>query len=110
MAAIGWDKDKIKKQLAEELFYLLGEVKHRSGVQRASRENGVDMETLQDRFSLYTDPQRIRLVVAGGDHPSRAMWIPNLVVEGNEEIELPRNWNDLLKQAARELGPPQTDY
>ncbi|MEE8420240.1 MAG: hypothetical protein V3R92_02130, partial [Dehalococcoidales bacterium] len=46
MAGIGWDKDKIKKQLAEELFYLLGEVRHRSGIQRASREKGVDMDTL----------------------------------------------------------------
>ena len=105
MAGIGWTKETIKKHLTEELFYLLDEVKHRSGILRACQEKGVDINKLPERFALYTDPQRIRLVVAGGEHPSRAMWIPNLSVEGNVEIELPHNWKNLLTRADRDLGP-----
>jgi hypothetical protein len=107
---IGWTKEKIKQHLSDELFYLLDEVNHRSGILRSCREKGVDINMLPERFALYTDPQRIRLVVAGGEHPSRAMWIPNLSVEGNSEIELPANWNDLLAQAEKDLGPAPTDY
>jgi hypothetical protein len=109
MAGIGWTKDKIKRRLAEELYYRLEEVKDRSGVLRACQEKGIDIRTLPERFRLYSDPQRIRLVVAGGDHPSRGMWIPNLDVQGNVEVELPGNWNDLLNQAAMDLGPPMAD-
>jgi len=110
MAGIGWTKDKIKRRLAEELYYRLDEVKDKSGILRACQERGVDITGLPERFLLYADPQRIRLVVAGGDHPSRGMWIPNVDVQGNEQIELPRNWNGLLKQAARDLGPPVAEY
>ena len=110
MARIGWTKDKIKKKLAEELYYLLDEVKEKSGILRACQEKGIDINTLPERFKLYSDPQRIRLVVAGGDHPSRGMWIPNIDVRGNVQIELPRNWRDLLMQAAKDLGPPPMDY
>jgi hypothetical protein len=105
MAGIGWTKDKIKKHLTEELFYLLDEVRHKSGVVRACQEKGIDINKLPERFALYTNPQRIRLVVAGGEHPSRAMWIPNLSVEGNVEIELPHNWKNLLTRADKDLGP-----
>lgn len=110
MAGIGWTKQKIKEHLTKELFYLRDEVRHLSGVQRACKEKGIDLDSLPERFQLYTDPQRIRLVVAGGDHPSRAMWLPGLGIEGNVEIELPGNWRELLIQAAKDLGPPERDY
>jgi hypothetical protein len=109
MANIGWTKEKIKKQLAEELYFRLAEVKDKSGILRACQQKGVDIDKLPERFMLYTDPQRIRLAVAGGDHPSRGMWIPNLDVQGNVEIELPRRWKSLLTQAAKDLGPPNDD-
>ena len=105
LAGGGWTKPKIKERLAEELWYGLEEVKDKSGIIRACREKGVDPWLLAGRFRLYTDPQRIRIVTAGGDHPSRGMWIPNLAVEGNVEVELPGNWDQLLAQAERELGP-----
>ena len=110
MAAIGWSKDKIKKSLADQLYYLIEEVRHLSGILRACKKEGTDIDTLPQRVALYTEPQRIRLVVAGGDHPSRAMWIPNLDVQGIADIELPTGWNELLKQADRELGPAPTDF
>lgn len=110
MATAGWTKASIKKRLAEELYYSLDEVKKKSGIIRACQEKGVDINTLPERFALYSDPQRIRLVVAGGDHPSRAMWIPNIEIRGNEPIELPKNWRNLLLRAAEELGPPPMDY
>ncbi len=110
MAGIGWTKEKIKRQLAEELYYRLDEVKDKSGILRACQQEGIDISTLPERFKLYTNPQHIRFAVAGGDHPSRAMWIPNLDVLGNVAIELPRKWEYLLEQAAEDLGPPAADY
>lgn len=110
MARMGWTKDSIKKRLAGELCYLLDEVKGKSGVLRACQEKGIDISTLPERFALYADPQRIRLVVAGGDHPSRAMWIPNIEIRGNMPIELPANWRNLMIQATADLGPPPMDY
>jgi hypothetical protein len=57
-----------------------------------------------------TDPQRIHLVVAGGDHPSRSCVIPSWGALGNVEIRLPKNWDSLLAQAEKDLGPgPITD-
>ncbi len=110
MARAGWDKTKIKKHLTEELYYLRDEVKNKSGILRACKEKGIDINSLPERFALYSDPQRIRLVVSGGDHPSRAMWIPNIDVRGNVPLELPANWKKLMTQAADELGPPPMDY
>jgi hypothetical protein len=52
----------------------------------------------------------IHLAVAGGDHPSRGNWLPGYSPQGNEEIVLPKNWNDLLAQAEKDLGPaPESD-
>jgi hypothetical protein len=110
MAGIGWDKKSIKEHLAEELFYLKDEIAHRSGIQRALEKEEIDIAALAERFALYTDAQRIRLVVAGGDHPSRAMWIPNLANESNVEIELPASWETLLSEAEQDLGPAPMDY
>ncbi len=109
MAGMGWTKNMIRERLADALYYSLDEVRDKSGVIRACREKGLNMDSLPERFALYSDPRRIRLIVAGGDHPSRCMWIPSVEIRGNVEIELPRRWNALLAQATRDLGEPPAD-
>jgi len=103
MARIGWTKDKIRARLAELLFVTPEEIKDRTDIQRAAVSK-VDMAKLPARIPLMTDPRNIHFVCAGGDHPSLAMWLAGVMLLGNLEIQLPRNWNDLLKQAERDLG------
>ena len=106
MVANGYTKESIKATAAERLWYLLGEVIDRTGVQRAIEEGGAEVGTdLLRKFSLCTDPQNIHLVVAGGDHPSRSCVIPSWTVHRNTEIILPDNWTDLIYNAERDLGP-----
>jgi hypothetical protein len=104
------DKEGIKKQAAANLFYNVDDVRDRTGVIRSCTQKGIDAKTLTGRFKLCTDPQRIHLVVAGGDHPSRSCIIPSWGALGNVEIRKPKNWADLLAQAEKDLGPaPITD-
>ena len=106
MARVGWTKDKIRAHLAELLFVTPEEIKNRTDIQRAAMAAKVDFSNLPARIPLMTDPQNIHFVCAGGDHPSLAMWLAGVTLLGNLEIELPKNWDDLLRQAERDLGDP----
>ena len=105
MAGIGWTKDKIRARLAELLFVTPEEIKDRTDIQRAAAAAKVDLSKLPARIPLMTNPQNIHFVCAGGDHPSLAMWLAGVMLLGNLEIQLPKNWNALLDQAEADLGP-----
>jgi hypothetical protein len=50
---------------------------------------------------------QLTILVAGGDQSGHGYWMQP-VTQGNmvsEEIELPKKWDDLLKQAETDLGP-----
>jgi hypothetical protein len=104
MANIGWTKDKIRRRLAELLFVTQEEIKDRTDIQRAAAAAKVDISNLPGRIPLMTDPQNINFVCAGGDHPSLAMWLAGVMLLGNVEIQLPKNWDALLAQAEKDLG------
>jgi hypothetical protein len=91
--------------LAELLFITPEEIKDRTDIQRSAAAAKVDMSKLPARIPLMTDPQNINFICAGGDHPSLAMWLAGVMLLGNVEIELPRNWDSLLAQAEKDLGP-----
>ena len=106
MVANGYDKESIKKKAADNLWYVLSEVMDFSGVQRSIEQKKADVGTdMLKRFSLCTNPQNIHLIVAGGDHPSRSAVIPSWGAQGNVEVVLPSNWDQLLADAERDLGP-----
>jgi len=106
MVNYGYDKESIKKTAADRLWYLLGEVMDRSGVQRSIKEKKADVGAdMLKKIMLCTNPQSIHLIVAGGDHPSRSCVIPSWTPQGNVEIVLPKTWDQLLANAERDLGP-----
>jgi hypothetical protein len=106
MVSYGYDKESIKKTAADSLWYLLGEVIDRTGIQRAIAEQHAEVGTdLLKKYGLCTEPQNIHLVVAGGDHPSRSCVIPSWAPQGNVEVVLPGDWDLLLSDAERDLGP-----
>jgi hypothetical protein len=105
MARIGWTKDKIRARLAELLYVTREEIIDRTDIQRAAAAAKVDFSKLPARIPLMTDPSNIHFICAGGDHPSLAMWLAGVILLGNVEIQLPRNWDALLAQAEEDLGP-----
>ncbi len=106
LVANGYDKESAKKKAADSLWYLLGEVMEFSGVLRSISDKKADVGTdMFKKIMLCTDPQRIHLVVAGGDHPSRSCVVPSWTPQGNVEIVLPESWDQLLADAERDLGP-----
>ena len=105
MAGVGWTKDKIRKHLAELVFVTPEEIRDRTDIQRAAAAAKVDLSKLPVRIPLITDPRNINLICAGGDHPSLAMWLAGVILLGNVEIQLPGNWEALLIQAEKDLGP-----
>jgi hypothetical protein len=104
LARVGWTKDKIRTHLAELLFATPEDIKQRTDIQRAALAARVDFSNLPARIPLMTNSQNIHFVCAGGDHPSLAMWLAGVTFLGNMKIELPRNWDALLRQAENDLG------
>ncbi len=61
-----------------------------------------------DALQLTPKPEQITLVVAGGDQSGHIYWMQ--VGHSNhtmvsQKVQLPKNWNALLKQAETDLGP-----
>jgi hypothetical protein len=110
MAGLGWTKESIREELASRLWYFRDRVKDITGIKRALEERQIDINILPEDVYRYTDPLRLRLTVAGGNHTTRAMWIPRFMQLGAVECSLPSNWDDLLLQAEIDLGPaPDVD-
>jgi hypothetical protein len=108
MAGLGWTKDTIRRRLAELVYVTPEEIRDRTDIQRAAAAADVDLSKLPARIPLITDPRNINFICAGGDHPSLAMWLAGISLLGNVEIELPGNWEALLIQAEKDLGPIPT--
>jgi hypothetical protein len=111
MVINGWpDKEQIKKQAADNLWYSLSDIIDQTGVQRAIAQAKTDISKLPQKILFCTDPQRLHLVVAGGNHPSRSCIIPSWVPFPNVEVFVPKNQPDLLAQAEKDLGIlPESD-
>jgi hypothetical protein len=57
---------------------------------------------------ITAQPKQVALVVAGGDQSGHGYWMPmgnanRLLMSA--EIKLPKNWNGLLTEAEKDLGP-----
>ena len=104
MVPQGWTKQKILDHMREQLFVTPDEVNYRSDVQRATAKAKKDIKALPLKTLMF-DNDFIHFICAGGDHPSRGMWIPQIHKLGNELIKLPKNWKLLLAKAEEDLGP-----
>ncbi|MBI2853359.1 MAG: hypothetical protein HYX87_00375 [Chloroflexi bacterium] len=100
MASVGWTKDSIKEFLWENSKIPLSDIE-RTGMMGFVKASPLE-KTLRDPWPLTSKPKNLMLVVAGGAHPTHAYWMQGA---GHEEmpqsrkIELPANWEELLKEA-----------
>ena len=112
MAAAGWTKATIKKALWELTRSPRSELLKRPDIVRDANAAKVDLNKLPDLVPMWDKPERIIIAVAGGRHPTSALWMPWTTpvysrVMGDAEITLPAKakWDALIKQAEKDLGP-----
>lgn len=105
MASVGWTKETIKQALLELTAAPRADLLNRPDIVRDSK---IDLTTLPDPVPLWAKPESIVIAIAGGHHPTSALWLPASGYSGalgESEIKLPANWDELLKQAEEDLGP-----
>jgi hypothetical protein len=105
LADLGWTREKIQEFLWENTKFPLAEI----------REKGFDRwikfhrreDTLQDPWPLFSKPENLMIVVAGGRHPTHALWMQSAMapIVTGKEIEIPKGWDDLIGEAEKDLGP-----
>jgi hypothetical protein len=108
LADFGWTKDKVKQYLWDHATIPWSSIK---AVAKADDlQSWMDAglgKTPNEPIHINTDPSKITIVVAGGAEGGHGVWMqpfsnrPRVITE----IKLPKNWNDLLKQAEKDLGP-----
>jgi hypothetical protein len=116
MASVGWTKTSIKKALWELTRAPSSELFKRPDIVRDAVAAKIDLKKLPELVPLWDKPERIIIAVAGGRHPTSALWLPwapsvyNRAL-GEAEIMLPTKakWEELLKEAEKDLGPLPSD-
>lgn len=110
LAKLGWTKEKIKEFLWENSKVPVAKLK-RAAMLLYMEEKGIDLKNMPDPFPITSKAKNIMIVIAGGHHPTHAYWMqaaqgPKTV---SVKVKLPTNWQQLLKEAEEELGPPPVD-
>ncbi|MBI2857768.1 MAG: hypothetical protein HYX90_01715 [Chloroflexi bacterium] len=102
---LGWSKHKIKSFLWENSKMPLAQLM-KEGCGYSEEKLAAAKEYWQDPMPITSDPDRIMIVVAGGDKSRHNYWMqagrgPEGC--GSAEVRLPSNWGDLLKKAEEGL-------
>jgi hypothetical protein len=106
LAELGWTREKIREFLWENSKIPVADLK-KQAMLLYMQDNGIDIKHMPDPWPITSKPKNITVLVAGGRHPTHAYWMqaaqgPKLV---NAKIVLPAKWNDLIKEAEKDLGP-----
>jgi hypothetical protein len=103
----GYTREIIQKKVSERCFYNLAEIMYFSAVKDAYAAKKIDIskEDPLQRFFLFTDPTRIHICCAGGNHTTSVAAFPGMDAINNFEVVLPKSWDSLLAQALKDLGP-----
>ena len=110
LSNLGWTKEKIKEFLWEKSKIPVAKLK-KTGMLYYLEARGFDLQTLPDPWPITRRARNLMIVVAGGRHPTQAYWMqgaqgPKAV---KAPIRLPAGWEELLKEADLELGPPPVE-
>ncbi|HEX9077231.1 MAG TPA: hypothetical protein VF932_15700 [Anaerolineae bacterium] len=103
---LGYDKLKLKTALWEGSKLTWDELVKMGNSARAKSNAGIKEG---ESAPMWAKPEQLLLVVAGGDQSGHAFWMGPGGTSGytttNSEIQLPKNWDQLIKQAEADLGP-----
>lgn len=106
LVQLGWTREKIRDFLWENARIPVSELK-KEAMLLYMEDKGIDLKKLTDPWPITAKAKNIVLVVAGGTHPTHAYWMqaaqgPKMI---NAKIKLPAKWNDLIKEAEKDMGP-----
>jgi hypothetical protein len=108
LAEFGWTKEKIKNYLWENSKLPLAELQKATATTTRDATSRWRKMTKPgaDSLPITPKPDGIIIVVAGGAQAGHGYWMQGMGHGPlSAEIELPANWNDLLKRAEADLGP-----
>lgn len=111
LANLGWSKGKIRDFLWEKSKVPESKLVRR-WVGFHVRKGTVPKEYEQYPMPISMSPENIMIVVSGGEQSGHA-YLMQVSLSGNvvsKDINLPSNWEELLKKGEEDLGPLTTDY
>ena len=99
----GWTKEKVKEYLWEH-SKLPWETMLRSGL---SKRAIVEEFPEGEPTPIVRTPKGIMIAIAGGEQSGHGFWMQpgNAYRAASHEIQLPKCWDQLLKEAEKDLGP-----
>lgn len=111
MAAAGWTKKKVKEYLWENSKVPMSVVHKDSHLLHRTAETLQQVFPEGEPWPLTYTPEQLMVVVAGGEQSGHGyhMRLGCCCLEPvTMEIELPKNWDELIARAEEELGPVPT--
>ncbi len=114
MAREGYDKEKIKKYIAESKLIPVSRMRAMAGMglQKPPLDSGITTEKNTDMVPLIKDPGFIRIIVGGGPGAFIAHVVGGGATPGKKEIqkiELPKDWDKLVAKY-RNVVPTYAKY
>jgi hypothetical protein len=109
LAAHGWSRQKVQAFLWEHSHVPWSLIRNACAPQLLEKRSKFHDPPLpmNQPWPITSRPENIMIVVAGGEHSGHAQWMQlgTSHTPVCREIELPGNWDDLLRNAEQELGP-----
>ena len=110
LAQAGWSKRKIQDFLWESTKLSWSEVQGIFSHQRIDDliERTRGFVHKNEPWPICVRPEQILIAVAGGSHSGHGYWLGTSLggnVATSAEMKLPKNWEDLLREAEKDLGP-----
>lgn len=108
LSDFGWSKEEVKTFLWEKSAVPWSEIKALSKADDIEEWISRGLGATEDQPTPITsDPKYITIVVAGGAEAGHGVWMQPFTNRPRtiKEIQLPANWDNLLKQAEKDLGP-----
>jgi hypothetical protein len=103
---LGWTKQKVKRFLWDHSKVPLSDLGNYWHKEREERFRTLGYK-ITDPLPITNKPENFMIVVAGGEQSGHGYWMPVAVGINatSAQIKLPAKWDDLIKQAEKDLGP-----
>ena len=108
LADKGWTKEKCKEYIWEHSKYSWEVVNSDSHLMKRTEKTLQQWYPAGEDWPACFKPEQLMIVVAGGKQSGHAYWLRMgccTYEPISVEIELPHNWDELIAQAEKDLGP-----
>jgi hypothetical protein len=112
LADLGWSKEKVQQYLWENSKLPWADKLKYGGLEDARRRiKDIEGRIVEGQpWPITSKPKNIMIVVAGGAQSGHGFWMQVAqAAPTSAKITLPKNWDALLKEAEKDLGPIPLD-